>query len=144
MYANDPWSNIELQDPSRSLNNQEKRSTKHHRLESGYCFFLSSPIYVSRCFFPASLGRRQAATMEISAGYCQVFMSHFWRAAAFFFCTKCTCVFSSPLPVLSRIHWDWDRGRWGSLPHPICLLHHKKKLITVCLVLKKDLDNLIF
>lgn len=58
MYANDPWSNIELQDPSRSLNNKEKRSTKHRILESGYCFFLSSPIYVSRCFFLASLWRK--------------------------------------------------------------------------------------
>lgn len=56
------------------------------------------------------------------------FMFHFWRAVDFF-CTKCTCLFSSPLPVLSRIHWDGDRGggRAVSLPHPFYLLHHKKK-----------------
>lgn len=63
----------------------------------------------------------------------------------FFFCTKCTRLFSSPLPVLSRIHRDGDRSgeRAVSLPHPFYLLHRKKK-ITFCPVLKKGLDNLIF
>lgn len=82
--------------------------------------------------------------MEISAGFFMFFMFHFWRAVEFF-CTKCTRLFSSPLPVLSRIHRDGDRSgeRAVSLPHPFYLLHRKKK-ITFCPVLKKGLDNLIF
>lgn len=148
MYANDPWSNIELQDPSRSLNNKEKRSTKHHILETGYCFFLSSPIYVSRCFFLASLWRKAGCKRWRSRPLIfRFFVTHFWRADDFF-CTKCACLFSSPLPVLSRIHWDRDRGggRAGSLPHPFYLLHHKNQKIKITFrpVLKKDLDNLTF
>lgn len=78
----------------------------------------------------------------------RIFVTHFWRVVDFF-CTKCARLFSSPLPVLSRIHWDGDRsgGRAGSLPHPFYLLHHEKKIkikITFCPVLKKDLDNLTF
>lgn len=90
---------------------------------------------------------RQAAAMEISAAHSQVFRNSF-LAGGWLFCTKCTCLFSSPLPVLSRIHWDGDRGggRAGSLPHPFYLLHHKKRKIkiTFCPVLKEDLDNLTF
>lgn len=146
MYANDPWSNIELQDPSRSLN-KEKRSTKHHILESGYCFFCLLQFMFLGVFFPCKPvkeGRLQRwRSLPV---FFMFFMFHFWRAVDFF-CTKCTCLFSSPLPVLSRIHWDGDKGggRAVSLPHPFYLLHHKKKKkITFCPVLKQDLDNLIF
>lgn len=85
--------------------------------------------------------------MEISAAHSQVFRNSF-LAGGWLFCTKCACLFSSPLPVLSRIHWDGHRGggRAGSLPHPFYLLHHKKRKtkITFCPVLKEDLDNLTF
>lgn len=77
MYANDPWSNIELQDPSRSLNNKEKRSTKHHILESGYCFFCLLQFMFLGVFSLQAWEGRQAATMEISAAYFQVFRNSF-------------------------------------------------------------------
>lgn len=39
------------------------------------------------------------------------FVLRFWRAVDFVcFCTQCTRLFSSPLPVLSRIHWGGDRA----------------------------------
>jgi len=82
-----------------------------------------------RCFFPCKPVKESRLQRWRSRPVIfMVFMFHFWRAVDFF-CKKCTCLFSSPLPVLSRIHRDGDRGggRAVSLPHPFHLLHHKKK-----------------
>lgn len=109
-------------------------------------FFCLLQFLFYRCFFLASLWRKAGCNDGDLCRFFHVFHVSFLACGwIFFFCTKCTRLFSSPLPVLSRIHRDGDRSgeRAVSLPHPFYLLHRKKK-ITFCPVLKKGLDNLIF
>lgn len=144
MYANDPWSNIELQDPSRSLNNKEKRSTKHHVLESGYCFCVSSPIDVPSVAFPASLGGQAAAGRALPLPF-RCLLVPFWRAVAF------SCVRNARVGLAHHCQFCPEligMGAWGregcfSTPSLLSSPSQEKKIITFCPVSKKDLDNFI-
>lgn len=127
---------------------KRKRSTKHHILESGYCFFLSSPICVSRCFFPCKPvkeGRLQRwRSLPVIFMF---FMFHFWRAVHFFFFVRNARVCLAHHCQFCPEFMGMGTGVEGGLflyPIPFIFSITRKKKITFCPVLKKDLDNLIF
>lgn len=108
-------------------------------------FFVFSNFCFTGAFSLQACGRRQAATMEISAAFVMVLTFHFWRAVDFFVPNACVglahhCQFC---PEFIGMGTGW---REGCLCTPSLLSspsQEKKKHHILSSFEKKNLNNLI-